>query len=352
MAVGEKRVGKRDPSPEEQTKAVPAKLSFDEAGNRWVLEYAMGNKGLTLKLLVSPAGSVDAYEYEIWRGTDRVLSSSENAWQRRMHHEFSDCIKIFDGMRRRWLLQRDATDSAWNAFFPKAESYGDARPDEGSDSYRLWADNIQREFSEVLEGALKTSPGFVIESLEVIAAAVEAKDPDTLGHSQRVACYTMILARELGLGEDELEKIRVAAILHDVGKIGIDARLLKKPGALTNEEFGIMQRHTLLGSEMVRKVEELRDSSPLIRSHHERYDGQGYPDGLAGEKIPLGARIVSIANALDSMTCELPHHRALSWAEARERIAGEAGKQFDPAIVDAFLRVPNETWTNALAAFK
>lgn len=354
MADKEKRVGasleKAALTREQLTRPVPAELSFDAVGNRWVLKYFIENKGLTLKMLVKPAGMEDAYEYEIWQGDDRVLSSNDNEWQHRMHGEFSDCIKVFDGIRQRWLLQKNATDSSWNAFFPKAESYGSARPDEHSDAYSRWAESIQREFGEVLERASKINRGLIMESIEVIAAAVEAKDPDTLGHSQRVACYSVILAKGLGLTEQEVGKIRVAAVLHDVGKIGIGAGLLRKPGVLANEEFEIMKRHTLLGSEMVRNVKELQDIQPVIRSHHETYDGNGYPDGLAGDMIPLGARIVSVANALDSMTCELPYRRALSLPEARERIASEAGKQFDPVVVGVFLRTPDEAWNNALAA--
>jgi putative nucleotidyltransferase with HDIG domain len=354
MADREKRVTasteKPAPSQEQLTTPVPAELSFDEFGNRWVLGTFMEDKGLKLKMLVKPAGMEDKYEYEIWQGAERVLSSSDNEWQHRMHDEFSECIKVFDGMRQRWLLQRDATDSVWNAFFPKAESYGNSKPDEHSDAYSRWAKGMQHELGEVFERALKSGQGIIIESLEVIAAAVEAKDPDTLGHSQRVACYAKILAKELGLTEEEMEKVRVAAILHDMGKIGVGAKLLRKPGVLTNEEFEIMKSHTVLGFEMVRNIKELQDIPFLIRSHHERYDGKGYPDGLAGDGIPLGARIVSVANALDAMTCASPYRRALSFSEARERIAGEAGKQFDPVVVDAFLRIPDEVWNNALAA--
>ena len=344
------RLGKAASSQEQQTRPIPAELSFDAVGNRWVLKYLIENKGLTLKMLVKPAGMEDAYEYEIWRGADRILSSNDNEWQHRMHHEFSDCIKIFDGIRRRWLLQKTATDSSWNAFFPKAESYGSANPDKHSDAYSRWAESMQREFREVIERATKINRGLIMESIEVIAAAVEAKDPDTLGHSQRVACYSVILAKELGLTEEEVKKIRIAAVLHDVGKIGIGSGLLRKPGVLANEEFEIMKRHTLLGSEMVGNVKELQDIQPVIRSHHERYDGKGYPDGLAGDGIPLGARIVSIANAFDSMTCELPYRRALSMSEARARIASEAGKQFDPEVVEVLLRTPDEIWKGALDA--
>ena len=354
MADKEKRVGasleKAARTREQLARPVPAELSFDAVGNRWVLKYFIENKGLTLKMLVKPAGMEDAYEYEIWQGADRVLSSNDNEWQHRMHGEFSDCIKVFDGIRQRWLLQKNATDSSWNAFFPKAESYGSARPEEHSDAYSRWAESMQREFGEVLESASKINRGLTMESLEVVAAAVEAKDPDTLGHSQRVACYSVILAMGLGLTDQEVQKIRIAAVLHDVGKIGIGVGLLRKPGVLANEEFEIMKRHTLLGSEMVRNVKELKDIQPVIRSHHERYDGKGYPDGLAGDMIPMGARIVSVANAFDSMTCELPYRRALSLSEAWERIASEAGKPFDPEVVTVFLRTPDEVWKNALAA--
>jgi putative nucleotidyltransferase with HDIG domain len=335
-------------SREQLTRPIPAELSLDTVGNRWVLKYLVANKGLTLKILVKAAGMEDAYEYEIWQGADRILSSSEAEWYHRMRAEFADCIKVFDGMRQRWLLQRDATDSAWRDFFPKAESYGSGKLSKKADTYSRWAEGMQREFGEVLERASKISRGLVMESIEVIASAVEAKDPFTLGHSQRVARYAVILAKGIGLPEQEVETIRISAILHDVGKIGIEARLLRKPGALTNEEFEIVKRHTLLGFEMVRQVKELQDMLPVIRSHHERYDGKGYPDGLAGDRIPSGARIVAVANSLDFMTCELPHRRALPLAEVRERIRREAGKQFDPEVVRVFLATPDEVWNSVL----
>ena len=352
MAIKGKRAKagskERDLAREGLAKAVPAELSFDELGNRWVLRFFVESGGLTLKMLVTPGGVADAYEYEIWQGAERILTSSDNVWQHRMRAEFPDCIKVFDGMRQRWLLQRDATDSAWNAFFPKAESYGTARPDEQSDEYRRWAESMQREFGEVLETASRADSGLFMRSLEAIAGAVEAKDPDTLGHSQRVACYSVILAKELGLTEQEAKTVRTSAILHDVGKIGIEGRVLQKPGMLTNEESEIMRSHTLVGSEMVQGVAELQDTWSVVRSHHERYDGKGYPDGLAGDEIPIGARIIAVANAFDSMTSEHPYRRALPRSEARQRIAHEAGKQFDPEVVRVFLIIPDEVWDSAL----
>ena len=125
MADKEKRVGasrkKAAPTPEQPLRPVPAELSFDAVGNRWVLQYLIENKGLTLKMLVKPAGVEDAYEYEIWQGADRVLSSNDNEWQYRMHHDFSDCIKVFDGIRQRWLLQKKAPAPSGVAVLPYAE---------------------------------------------------------------------------------------------------------------------------------------------------------------------------------------------------------------------------------------
>lgn len=336
----------RDQSPG----AVPAELTFDAAGNHWVVQYFLEKKNLTLKILVKSAGMEDVYEHEIWRGAVRILSSSEPEWYQRMRAEFSDCIKVFDGMRRRWLLHRDATDSAWRDFFPKAESLGSAELSAETSAYSQWAESIQHEFGEMLDRASKIGKGLVMDTIEVIASAVEAKDPSTLGHSQRVARYAVMLAEGLGLMGEEVEDVRIAAILHDVGKIGIEARLLRKSGALTNEEFEIMKRHALLGFEMVRNAGKLQAIPPVVRSHHERYDGQGYPDGLAGDRIPLGARIVAVANALDAMTCELPYRHALPLKEVREIIRDEAGKQFDPEVVRIFLTIPEEVWESTLRA--
>ena len=173
------------------------------------------------------------------------------------------------------------------------------------------------------------------ECAEFIAAMVDARDPFSRGHSGRVSAYSEIVARELGLGEAEVQKVRVAALLHDIGKVGIDDRILKKPGALTNEEFEIMKRHTVIGYEIVRQHHLFREMLPGVRWHHEALDGKGYPDGITGNEIPLMARIISVADAFDRMTADLPYQTRIEVPKALEYLFKLAGSKHDPRVVDA-----------------
>ena len=173
-------------------------------------------------------------------------------------------------------------------------------------------------------------------SIRALAAAVDEKDPYTRGHSERVTEYSVIIARQLGLDEMALETIRIAALLHDVGKIGVDDKVLKKPGLLTPEEFEIMKLHTVKGYNIMKPIEQMRNMLPGLRFHHEQWDGNGYPDRLRADEIPLIARIISVADTLDAMTTNRPYQNALSFEHAREKITKNASIKYDPAVVAAF----------------
>ncbi|OYT69641.1 MAG: two-component system response regulator [Armatimonadetes bacterium CP1_7O] len=192
---------------------------------------------------------------------------------------------------------------------------------------RQYEDAVQRSFRATLDALL---------------AALDTRDTETEGHSERVAAYTMAMAHRLKLSSEELNDIERGALLHDIGKIGVPDSILYKPGPLTPEEWEIMKQHPVIGYRMCMKVDELRSAAPIVLHHHERWDGGGYPYGLAGEAIPLGARIFAIADTLDAMTSDRPYRKALSFAEAREEIIRCAGKQFDPEMVKLFLEIPEE----------
>ncbi|MCS7190379.1 MAG: response regulator [Fimbriimonadales bacterium] len=179
-------------------------------------------------------------------------------------------------------------------------------------------------------------------TLDALLAALDTRDTETEGHSERVAAYTMAMARRLDLSPDELMNIERGALLHDIGKIGVPDSILYKPGPLTPEEWEIMKQHPVIGYRMCMKVDALRPAAPIVLHHHERWDGQGYPYGLAGEAIPLGARIFAIADTLDAITSDRPYRKAKSFAEAREEIVRCAGTQFDPEMVKLFLEIPEE----------
>lgn len=169
-----------------------------------------------------------------------------------------------------------------------------------------------------------------------LARTVEAKDEYTVGHIERLSQYACALGERLGLGDTDLTALRYGALLHDVGKIGIDETIIRKPGPLTPEEFAIMQKHPLIGERIVAPLRLAPRVAPIVRSHHERWDGKGYPDGLAGENIPLGARVVAVLDAYDAMTTQRPYNRILSPAQALQQLRMAAGTIWDPQVVEAF----------------
>lgn len=181
------------------------------------------------------------------------------------------------------------------------------------------------------------------ELLQLMVAAIEARDPYTSGHSQRVARYSRVIARLAGLSARKVEQIGTAALLHDVGKIHEEfAPILRKPGRLTDPEFEVMKTHSAKGAALVEKVTHFAELVPMVRGHHERWSGRGYPDALAGDAIPLGARVITIADTLDAMTTIRPYRPPRSLEEVREEIARVAGIQFDPRLCAALLA--NEKW--------
>jgi putative two-component system response regulator len=189
--------------------------------------------------------------------------------------------------------------------------------------------------------ALKRQKAFqqqaIIETALGFARAVEERDKFNIGHGQRTAVFSRILGEALGLDEDHLKNLFYAALLHDVGKIGIDDAILNKPTRLTEEEFSAIRRHPELGDYVLRPISFFADIRKAVRHHHERWDGTGYPDKLAGEEIPLDARILCIADYFDSITSARPYRNPMTDQEAIDLIRSETGRIFDPSLVDVFL---------------
>jgi putative nucleotidyltransferase with HDIG domain len=195
---------------------------------------------------------------------------------------------------------------------------------------------VLRERSIALSESYRRLEESSLEAIESLNATVEAKDPYTAGHSLRVERIALSIGQELGLSVKDLDALRFGALFHDIGKIAIPDILLTKPGRLTEDEYELMKRHSAEGARIVAKFGRLRDSVAIIRHHHERWDGRGYPEGLAGDDIPVAAAIAGLADAWDAMTIERPYQRALSPGEALEEVRACRGAQFVPAIVDAF----------------
>ena len=167
-------------------------------------------------------------------------------------------------------------------------------------------------------------------------ATLDARDRYTAGHSAAVAIYASDIARRMGLSEHEQELINVCGLVHDIGKIGLQAGLLEKPGALTLEERRQMEQHSTIGERILRNVDDYSEIAAIVRHHHERVDGNGYPDGLVGDEIPLLARIISVADAYNAMTSDRPYRDAMPSRVARLRLAQAVESQFDTAVVAAF----------------
>jgi putative nucleotidyltransferase with HDIG domain len=172
-----------------------------------------------------------------------------------------------------------------------------------------------------------------------LVTALDARDHYTAGHSAAVAIYARDIAIQAGLSQNEREKAHLCGLLHDIGKIGVPVGVLEKRGSLTSGEWSAVQSHAEVGASILDRIEGYEEIATAVRYHHERYEGGGYPDGIEGDEIPLMARIVAVADAYSAMTSERPYRTALSGAEARERIEKDAGKQFDPQVVEAFLAV-------------
>jgi putative nucleotidyltransferase with HDIG domain len=178
-----------------------------------------------------------------------------------------------------------------------------------------------------------------LEAIESLNATVEAKDPDTAGHSLRVQRVALAIGEELDLTSPRLDALRFGSLFHDIGKIAVPDGILVKPAKLDFWEYAQMKTHSAEGARIVGKFGRLREAVPIIRHHHERWDGEGYPDGLSGEAIPLEAAIVGLADSWDAMTTDRPYHRALTADEALAEVHSGRGAQFAPEVVDAFLAV-------------
>ncbi|MCS7311440.1 MAG: HD domain-containing protein [Acidobacteria bacterium] len=198
-------------------------------------------------------------------------------------------------------------------------------------------DEIQA-YVRKLEDKAEENRRLFYDSIKMLAAAIDAKDPYTRGHSERVSRYARTIAQFMDFSDEEIEKVYLAGLLHDVGKIGIQDRILQKPAALTDEEYEIMKTHPERGYKIMKEIKQLADVVPGMRYHHENWDGTGYPFGLKGEQIPLIARIIAVADTFDAMTTDRPYQRRMPAEKAVERIVMLSGRRFDPKVVQAFVQ--------------
>src|SRR5580700_11687903 len=217
-------------------------------------------------------------------------------------------------------------------FHQRTPVRGASEISELAENFNLMASDIE-EYIERLKEAAEENRELFIGSIRMLAAAIDEKDPYTRGHSGRVAKYSIIIAEYMGLDSEEIDRLRISALLHDVGKIGVDDRVLKKPGKLTDEEFDLMKQHPSKGANIMRPVAQLKDMLPGIELHHERMDGAGYPYGLVGDQIPMMARIIAVADTFDAITTNRPYQSAMDLEFAVERIRSLAVVKFDAQVV-------------------
>lgn len=201
-----------------------------------------------------------------------------------------------------------------------------------------------KERTEHLHNALEEVEESQRRTLETLVAALDAREHETHLHSLRVESFTLLLAEKCGYSSALMRELRQGALLHDIGKIAVPDSILLKPGGLTPEEFHVMQQHTVFGHEILTRIPHLQRAAMVALCHHERADGGGYPQGLAGDSIPLEARIFAVADTLDVITAGRPYRAPRSVAEARVEILQNAGTQFDPDVVDVFLGIGDEVW--------
>ena len=211
-------------------------------------------------------------------------------------------------------------------------------------TYQTNLESLVKARTDQLQTAMANLERSYDITLETLGDALDLKDRETEGHSRRVTLFTIAIAQALGLPREQITVIARGAFLHDIGKIAIPDRILNKPGKLDPGEMTIMKEHAYHGYQIVKKIPFLAEAADIVYSHQERFDGSGYPRGLKGEQIPLGARIFSVADTLDAITSDRIYRQAQSLTAAREEIARWSGKQFDPEIVKVFLDMPDKIW--------
>ncbi len=214
------------------------------------------------------------------------------------------------------------------------------------ENYRLHLEEMVSQRTKQLESAMRRIELTYDETLEALGAALDLRDNETAGHSQRVTLCCLEMAKAMGTSSEQLKHIARGAYLHDIGKIGIPDAILLKPGKLTDEETAIMQTHARIWYGLVSRIAFLAPAAEIVLTHQERWDGTGYPQGLVGSEIPLGARVFAVADTLDAMTSDRPYRHALPYLAARAEIEREAERQFDPDVVQVFLSTPEQVWAD------
>jgi putative nucleotidyltransferase with HDIG domain len=330
----------------------------DETPVRAMIAAALEREGYTVDLAGGGREALDALELNAFNLvlTDIVMQDVNGiALLERIHalqpnlpvvmvtavHDISVAI---DSMRRGaydYLLKPFERDQLLNTV-SRAITHRQAL--EETQNYHQSLEEMVRARTEMLRHAMEDLEHSYDVTLEALGDALDLKDSETEGHSKRVTAYAIALARAMGIPPDEIKIIARGAFLHDIGKMAIPDDILRKPGKLDPEEQSIMREHCARGYQMLRKIPFLAGAAEIVYCHQEYFDGNGYPNGLRGREIPVGARIFAVADTLDAITSDRPYRKARGFDSAREEILRCSGSQFDPAVVEVFLKIPNELW--------
>ena len=338
----------------------PAKVLVvdDETPVRAMISAALEREGYTVELAGGGREALDALELNAFNLvlTDIVMQDVNGiALLERIHalqpnlpvvmvtavHDISVAI---DSMRRGaydYLLKPFERDQLLSTV-SRALTHRQAL--EETQNYHQSLEEMVRARTEMLRHAMEDLEHSYDVTLEALGDALDLKDSETEGHSKRVTAYAIALARAMGIPPDEIKIIARGAFLHDIGKMAIPDDILRKPGKLDSDEQAVMREHCARGYQMLRKIPFLAGAAEIVYCHQEYFDGNGYPNGLRGREIPVGARIFAVADTLDAITSDRPYRKARGFDTAREEILRCSGSQFDPAVVEVFLKIPNELW--------
>src|SRR6516164_6036196 len=328
----------------------------DEAHVRTMIAATLERQGYQVMLASGGREAVDALEQDSFELilTDIVMQDGNGlALLERIHAEnpnlpvvmvtaIHDISVAIDSMRRGafdYVLKPFEREHLM-ATITRALEHRQALQE--SHNYQQNLEQVVRARTEMLRQAMEDLEHSYDVTLEALGDALDLKDSETEGHSKRVTAYTIALARAMGISPGEIKVIARGAFLHDIGKMAIPDQILRKPGKLTPEEQEIMREHCARGYQMLRKIPFLAEAAEIVFTHQEHYDGSGYPNSLKGIAIPVGARIFAVADTLDAITSDRPYRVARTFDAAREEILRCSGTQFDPAVVEVYLRIPNE----------
>lgn len=313
---------------------------FRRAPLRLTLSYE--DRGVRLLGTVAPAPPnlgvvVQKPEASAFASVDRMITATVQWAAVALALAIAAAIVFAQGIARpiRVLAQR-TTEIAEGNYQQRVELKTHNEIGELAQNFNVMSASIEQAVAQLKKAAHENHLLF-INSVRMLAAAIDAKDPYTRGHSERVARYSIGIGKNLALSDREMMNLRISALLHDVGKIGIDDRILRKPGALSEDEFEVMKQHPAKGAAIMSGVAQLIDIIPGMKYHHEKWSGGGYPDNLEGDQIPMQARIVAIADTFDAMTTNRPYQKAMELNYVVDKIKSFAGTRFDPRVVDAFV---------------